>query len=145
VNISAVLTAPLFDLIDKLFTSDDERSAAKLKLLELEKSGELAQIGVNMKEAQSSNVFVAGWRPFIGWVCGAAFAWHFILLPVVTVILLGLGVPFIPPAFEMQALMTVLMGMLGLGGLRTFEKVSGVADSNITTVTKNILDRSAKR
>lgn len=121
----------LFGLIDNLFTSDEERMAAKYKVLELEKSGELAQIAVNSKEAEHSSVFVAGWRPFIGWVCGGAFAWHFILLPVMTAVLHMLSIPFDAPVFEMQALMTVLGGMLGLGGLRTYERIQGVARDNM--------------
>jgi hypothetical protein len=86
-----------------------------------------AQIEVNKTEAAHRNVFVAGWRPFIGWVCGAAFAYHFVLQPIFVFALAAYGVSLDLPSFDMGALMTVLTGMLGLGGLRTFEKMKGAA------------------
>jgi hypothetical protein len=86
-----------------------------------------AQIEVNKTEAAHRNVFVAGWRPFIGWVCGAAFAYHFVLQPIFVFALAAYGISLELPSFDMGALMTVLTGMLGLGGLRTFEKMKGTA------------------
>ena len=87
----------------------------------------MAQIEVNKTEAASDSTFKGGWRPFIGWVCGAAFAYHFVLQPVLIFVMtyIGFAVPTLPE-FDMASLMTVLMGMLGLGGLRTFEKYKGV-------------------
>lgn len=87
----------------------------------------IAQIEVNKVEAASDSVFKGGWRPFIGWICGISFAYHFVLQPLLMFILTYIGFP-IPdlPEFDMASLMTVLMGMLGLGGLRTFEKYKGV-------------------
>lgn len=81
------------------------------------------QIDVNVEEAKSSNIFVAGWRPFIGWVCGLAFAWQFIGLPIFLFISNALGHPVQPPVFDTASMTTVLLGMLGLGSLRTYEKV----------------------
>src|SRR5690606_34006090 len=69
------LAAPLFELVDALFTSDEERAEARRRLLEMEQRGELAQVAVNLQEARSESLFVAGWRPFIGWSCGAALAY----------------------------------------------------------------------
>ena len=88
----------------------------------------LAQVQVNLAEAQSGSVFKGGWRPFVGWVCGIALLYHFILTPCILfgVALLGIDIPPLP-AFDMSSLLTVLMGMLGLGGLRTFEKTKGVS------------------
>jgi hypothetical protein len=88
----------------------------------------LAQIEVNKAEAASTSLFKGGWRPFIGWTCGTAFAYHFVMQPVLVFMLVAFGQP-VPdlPKFEMDALMTVLFGMLGLGGLRTFEKFKGVS------------------
>ena len=87
----------------------------------------MAQIEVNKEEAASDSIFKGGWRPFIGWICGAAFAYHFVLQPVMIFVMtyIGFAVPDLPE-FDMASLMTVLMGMLGLGGLRTFEKYKGV-------------------
>lgn len=126
----------LFGLIDSLFTSDEERMQAKFKLMELEKSGELAQMQVNLKEAEHTSLFVAGWRPFIGWVCGLAFAWAFLLYPMLTfaVIAFGLPVPLpMLPALDLSAMMPVLMGMLGLGAMRSWEKREGVARETMDT------------
>lgn len=122
----------LFGLIDKLFTSEDERAAAKLKLLEMEQAGQLAQIAVNLKEAECENTFVAGWRPFIGWTCGIAFAYSFVLQPFLTFLAwlvmasTGERLPVETlPTLDLAGMMPVLLGMLGLGGLRTWEKVTG--------------------
>jgi hypothetical protein len=91
----------------------------------------LAQIEVNKAEAASGSVFKGGWRPFIGWVCGGAFAYHFVLQPVIVFVVLAVGVDLPPlPEFDMTSLMTVLMGMLGLGGLRTYEKKQGLQNEH---------------
>ena len=79
------------------------------------------QLEINKVEAASSSVFVSGWRPFIGWVCGAACAWNWIGLPI-----LRMYVPGLTPA-NLTEMMPVLMGLLGLGALRTVEKINNVA------------------
>ena len=83
----------------------------------------LAQIEVNKAEAQSPSVFKGGWRPFIGWICGTAFLYHFVLQPLLifAIAASGADIPELPE-FDMASLMTVLGGMLGLGALRTYEK-----------------------
>lgn len=112
--------------------------AGMLKLRELEQKGELAhlmagtelakgQMAINAEEAKNSSLFVAGWRPFIGWVCGSAFAYHFLLQPFIAFVLAACGRPVDLPIFDIASIMTVLTGMLGLGGLRTIEKWKGVA------------------
>jgi len=121
----------LFDLVDNLFTSDEERAAAKAKIIEMEQAGQLAQIEVNKTEAEHASVFVAGWRPFVGWTCGLAFAWAFLCAPVSAFLLVALGYP--PetldalPEPDLSGMMPVLMGMLGLGAMRSWEKKQGVA------------------
>ena len=83
---------------------------------------------VNKAEAAHKSIFVAGWRPFIGWVCGFALLWHFILNPLLYTVLSLFGYNEINlPEFDFAQLSTILMGMLGLGGLRTFEKTKGVS------------------
>ncbi len=92
------------------------------------------QLAINQKEAEHGSIFVAGWRPFIGWVCGTALAYNFIVQP-----LLLYAAWVIPegavladaPQLETGELMTVLLGMLGLGGLRTYEKRLGVARTGV--------------
>ena len=86
----------------------------------------LAQIEVNKIEASSKNWFVAGWRPFVGWTCGVALAYHFVLSPILAFVLVLAGVDTPMPEFEFSQLSTILMGMLGLGGLRSYEKMKGV-------------------
>ena len=78
------------------------------------------QTKINEIEAGHRTVFVAGWRPFIGWVCGVALAYNFVIRDLFIWITKTADAP---PALQMEHLMTVLLGMLGLGGLRTFEKV----------------------
>lgn len=85
------------------------------------------QMQINQAEAGNASTFVAGWRPFIGWVCGLACAWNWMGLPVAKVALDYFGHPIAMSPADLSEMMPVLMGMLGLGGLRTFEKVQGVA------------------
>lgn len=87
---------------------------------------ELAQSLINQKEAESSNLFVSGWRPCIGWVCGLSFAWQFFLQPIVVFILAIFGIHLVLPIFDAGTFMPVLLGMLGLGSLRSYERVQGV-------------------
>jgi hypothetical protein len=112
-------------LIDKLWPDPAQRDAAKLRLLELQQAGELAQISVNQEEAKSSSLFVSGWRPSIGWVCSVACAWNWIGLPVAkfAVLFLGYAAIDMSPA-DLSEMMPILLGMLGLGGLRTIEKLN---------------------
>ena len=85
------------------------------------------QLATNQTEAANPSVFVSGWRPFIGWVCGMAFAWNWIGLPIARVGLSLMGIHLdIEPA-SLTEMMPVLLGMLGLGALRTTEKLNGVA------------------
>ena len=78
------------------------------------------QTRINEIEAQHRTVFVAGWRPFIGWVCGVALAYNFVIRDL---FIWAIKPEVVPPALQMEHLMTVLLGMLGLGGLRTYEKI----------------------
>jgi hypothetical protein len=119
-------------LIDRLWPDPAQRDAAKLELLRLQQSGDLAQItgqlAINQVEAASPSVFVAGWRPAIGWVCGAACAWNWIGLPMLKAALLLVGGPVVALApADLSEMLPVLMGMLGLGILRTTEKINRVA------------------
>lgn len=101
----------------------DIREAIKGKELDPEKLIEL-QTKINEAEAQHRSVFVAGWRPFIGWVCGIALAYNFVLRDLIIFVV---GEDAVPPALQMDHLMTVLMGMLGLGAFRTYEKIKNVS------------------
>ncbi len=115
-------------MFDQLFTSDEEKLTKQEALTRLAQRPNLAQVELNKVEAGHRSIFVAGWRPFIGRVCGTALAYNFIVRDLVA---WGFSVwapqTPAPPPLEMAALMTVLMGLLGLGGLRTVEKLSGRA------------------
>ena len=94
------------------------RELLKGKEIDPQKLIEL-QSEINKVEAQHRTIFVAGWRPFIVWVCGVALAYNFVLRDL---LIWFVGPEQVPPALQMEHLMTVLIGMLGLGGMRTFEK-----------------------
>jgi hypothetical protein len=126
------LIGPVAGLLDKFIEDKDQKAqlAHDLATMAERHAQELAkgQIEINKAEAASGSIFKGGWRPFIGWVCGAAFAYHFILQPIIVfgVAVAGVTLPELPE-FDMGTLMPVLMGMLGLGGLRTVEKLQGRA------------------
>ena len=86
----------------------------------------LAQIDLNKQEAAHQSMFVAGWRPFVGWTCGVALAYHFLIAPLLGFMLVLYGIDTPMPEFEFSQLSTILMGMLGLGTLRSYEKMKGV-------------------
>lgn len=113
-------------LIKRIFPDPSDQAKAQLALLELNQKGELAQIAVNMAEAKHESIFVSGWRPFVGWVCGAAFAYNFVVAPALSFASDVWGQPIPLPTMEMGPLITVLGGMLGLSGMRTFEKFKKV-------------------
>ena len=126
------LIGPISNILDKFIEDKDQKAklAHELATMSERHAQELAkgQIEVNKAEATSRSTFVAGWRPFIGWTCGVALAWHFVLYPVVSFLVILSGEVLPPlPVFDMDSLMTILLGMLGLGGLRTFEKFKGVS------------------
>jgi len=117
-------------LIDKLFPDPHKKAEALFKLKELEQSGDLAVIAgqnqINAVEAANPNLFVSGWRPFIGWICGAGLACQLVVGPLVTWLATLAGRPIALPIMPIELLTTLLIGMLGLGGMRTMEKLNGV-------------------
>lgn len=137
-----LIIAPLLQLgsklIDSVFPNQADRDKAKLELLRQQQEGELkeleanlqlamGQIEVNKAEASSLDNFRAGWRPAVGWVCAGGLAYQFIIRPLASFVLALNGVAVEMPALEMDTLMTLLFGLLGLGTLRTVEKVKGAA------------------
>ena len=115
-------------LVDALYTSDEEKLDRQAALARIISRGDALQTQLNTIEGSHRSLLVSGWRPFIGWVCGMALAWHFLILHVVEFILLSLGVaPVGLPQFDLAQMDTILFGMLGLGTLRTAEKAAGRA------------------
>lgn len=114
-------------LIARMFPDPAQADAARLALLQLQASGDLAQIGVNLEEAKSASLLTSGWRPMVGWVCVSACAWNWTLLPIVSAAASAFGHPLpaaVAPA-DLGQMLPVLAGLLGLGGLRTVERLSG--------------------
>ena len=118
------------DVLDRFFPDKEKAEQAKREiesqLTEHLVNIDLAQLEVNKAEAKSRNVFIAGWRPFIGWTCGLALCWTYILQPVAQFVLAQTGHLIDLPGLDMRTMMPVLLGMLGLGGLRTWEKHKGL-------------------
>lgn len=125
------LIGPVTGLLDKFIEDKDAKNAMAHEIATMAEraahEAAMAQVATNQTEAKHRSVFVAGWRPFIGWICGIALAYHFVLAPFILfgVTVAGVTIPELP-TFDMDSLMTVLLGMLGLGGLRTFEKSKGL-------------------
>lgn len=134
-------------LVDRLFPDPAEKARAQMELLKLDQAGELKQLDaemqiaigqlkVNEAEAASGNLFNGGWRPFVGWVCGTGLLYQFVARPLAEwgASLYGNSVGWtalqisaaIPPPLDLATMMPLLLGMLGLGGLRTYERLSGV-------------------
>lgn len=118
-------------VLDRVLPDPAQQAAAKLELLKLQQNGELAQISgqmeINKVEAASSSLFVSGWRPGIGWVCGAGFAVQFVIGPLAEWGSSLAGHPVKFPQMDTGTMMPLLLGMLGLGGLRTAEKLQDKA------------------
>lgn len=134
--------AKLFgQVLDRVWPDPNQKAQAALELAKLQQEGAFKEIDdafqraklqtdTNLEEAKNQNIFVSGWRPFIGWVCGSAFAWHYI------------GAPFLVwgaslfhstttmPNIELGDLFTLMLGMLGLGGMRTYEKLNGASNGH---------------
>lgn len=117
-------------LIDKAIPDADAANKAKAELAMMQAKGELdlmlGQIEINKSEAQHSSVFVAGWRPFIGWTCGFALSYEYLFLPLLSWLSLNVGWQQ-PPHLVMDGMMELVIAMLGVAGLRTFEKYKGVS------------------
>ena len=124
-------------VIKKIWPDENERAAEMRKLEELRQTGDIAklnahvqllmgQMEVNKAEAQHRSIFVAGWRPAIGWICAAAIGWNFIGFPIAEMVNAFLENPATLPVVATDNLFELVLGMLGLGGLRTYEKREGL-------------------
>lgn len=109
--------------IDRIWPNKSEQEKAEMAAAVTVIQGQLA---INQAEASNPRTFVAGWRPFIGWVCGVSCAWNWIGLPVAKFGLAVAGMPVTLEAADLTEMLPILIGMLGLGGYRTFEKVKKV-------------------
>lgn len=109
-------------------TGKDPQKMAEIesKLLEMEFIAQKAQTDINLEEAKNPNLFVSGWRPFIGWVCGIGVFYHFIGFSLIEWIIMVFKLNITPPKLDTEGLLGLVIALLGMGGLRTFEKLKGV-------------------
>ena len=118
------------DVLDRFFPNKEEKERAareiEAKLAEHLAKIDLAQLEVNKQEAAHRNLFVAGWRPFVGWTCGLALFYTYVAQPIAMFVMAQTGDLVQLPHLDLSTMMPVLLGMLGLGGLRTYEKFKGV-------------------
>jgi hypothetical protein len=121
-------------VIDKIFPNKDDAEKAKLELFKMQQAGELAelnaslqtalaQVNTNTEEAKNASIFVAGWRPFVGWICGFSLFYNYIFMPfyAYNANWISVSAP-IMPALDSGELTTILLGMLGLGAMRSYDK-----------------------
>jgi hypothetical protein len=140
---AAGVASELISALDGLFTSDDERNQAKLKLQALLMQPQIQQAIANVKAAEHPDLFVAGARPALLWICALGFAWEFLLRPLIgaaiTIASLWVGNPELLvltaaelPSLDLEQLMGLTLAMLGLAAYRTIEKKAGVARERLT-------------
>lgn len=125
------LIAPVSNILDKVIADADERNrlAHEIATLAERQAHEIAkaQIDVNQNEAKHKSIFVSGWRPATGWVCVLGFGINFLVIPLTNLYLSVTANPLLVPTLDVSQMMPVLLGMLGLGGMRTVEKTKHVA------------------
>lgn len=104
----------------------EKKAEIEMKLLEIEFSSAKAQAEINLAEARHASVFVAGWRPAIGWVCALGLAWQFLVNPILIWLVSAAGMDVSPPLLQTGELYTLVLALLGLGGMRTYEKLQNI-------------------
>jgi hypothetical protein len=130
-NMIDKLIGPVTGLLDKFIEDKDQKAALAHEIATMSQkyAQEIAQgqMAINEVEAASSSLMVSGWRPFIGWTCGLGMFGNFITIPFSNFVLALLELDIVIPLVPLETMMPVLMGMLGLGAMRTYEKKSGVS------------------
>jgi hypothetical protein len=132
-----MVAAPILDIVNKLIPDPAAKAQMQLEVAQLAQQTEFKELDnqlaitaqqtdTNKVEAASTSLFVAGWRPFIGWICGGTLGYTYIGSSLIDVIATALGHPLNLPKPDMSEMMPILLGMLGLGGMRTYEKVNGI-------------------
>lgn len=131
-SVTAIVTTllPIVDRVLDMIPNAEAREAAKrelqLEILKIQAEQNKAQVELNKSEAQHASIFVAGWRPFIGWVGGVSLAWTFLVHPLITWVATVVGYTGTFPALDTEPLMTLVLAMLGIGAMRTVDKIKGV-------------------
>lgn len=143
---------PITDIVSEVVVDKDKRDQINLQLQQLaDKADEryhdemMGQIDVNKTEAANASVFVAGWRPFIGWVGGVGLGYSFVLAPFIEFVARYRGYIGALPVPDSSQLMTLVLSMLGVGAMRTYEKVKGVGRDSLSAVTTIPVDTDTGR
>ena len=113
-------------VIDELHTSEEEKQQLKLRFAEVESKLKEKQLDINKAEASHRSIFVSGWRPFLGWISGLSIGYVYLFQPVFDMILQMFDIKVDWVVLDLGQLMPLILGMLGLGGLRSFEKAKGL-------------------
>ena len=130
-SIISSLIGPVTGILDKFIEDKDQKAQLAHEIATMSdthaQQALLAQLEINKAEAASGSLFKGGWRPAVGWICAIAFGYHFVLQPLLVFVLTASGVDLPDlPEFDMSTLLTVLGGMLGIGGLRSYEKTKNL-------------------
>lgn len=125
------LISPVLDKVLSFIPNPVEREKVRAEqmaqLLQILAKADESQTEINKVEAANTNLFVSGWRPFVGWVCGAGVAWTFVLQPVLDWVLAIYKPGLTTPILDSSQLLSLLLGLLGMGAMRSYDKVKGVA------------------
>ena len=113
-------------VIDSIHTSEEEKLDKKILMQRIQQKLAEKQLDINAKEASHRSIFVAGWRPFIGWIGGLALMFSFILSPCIEWYAKFSGIDIVPPSIETGPLLAIVTSMLGVAGMRSFEKARGL-------------------
>ena len=116
----------IVDAIDRFVETKEERKAADLLMLKAQQEPDKWQTEINKIEAGHRSVFIAGWRPFIGWVGGVGLAIHFIVSPLMTWVITFTNSELVAPQLNAEGLISIVLALLGLAATRTYEKINGL-------------------
>lgn len=130
--------APVLDKVLSFIPNPVERAKAEAQmksdllsqeteLLKLFAQADLGQMEINKIEAANPSLFVSGWRPFVGWICGFGVAWTFVLQPIADWVLSIYAPKVVTPVLDSSQLMSLLLGLLGMGAMRSFDKLKGTS------------------
>lgn len=120
------LAKDVAEIVDTFVETEEEKKAADILLMRIQQKPDEWQAKINLIEAKHRSIFIAGWRPFIGWICGLGLGFHFLLFPVLEWVTDLFGNKVDAPAVEWQVLMALVLSLLGLGATRTYEKQKGL-------------------
>lgn len=121
-------------ILSRVLPDKEKQAEAQAALAQMVVTGEIQQVTgqlqIDATEAASNSIFVAGWRPFVGWVCGFGLAYQFLMRPLLTFSVELFRPAFQAPALDMGTLIQLLLALLGMGAMRTIDKINGVANGH---------------